>query len=132
MGLVHAPCLERWASVSCRLFCEICKCKYKGRRQPKYGLFTSIVPFIRTNWSFSRVLIFVQAWLLFAIVNVEIASYGFGNDDPDFPKPSSLFLLWCLITFNLLVYYISFNIATVLESWNTWRRSQFVFLLSRS
>lgn len=132
MGLVHAQCLEHWASVSCRLCCEICKCKYRGQRRFKYGVITSIIPFIRANWNFSRVLVFIQASLLFAIVNMEIGNYGFSVDDPDFPKPSSLFLLWALITFNLLVYYISFNIATVVEAWNSWRRSQFVFLLSRT
>ncbi|XP_065222531.1 uncharacterized protein LOC135847063 [Planococcus citri] len=132
MGLVHAHCLEHWASISCRLCCEICKCKYRGQRQLKYGIITSIIPFIRANWSFSRVLVFIQASILFAIVNMEIGKYGFSVDDPDFPRPSSLFLLWALITFNLLVYYISFNIVSVLESWNTWRRSQFIFLLSRT
>lgn len=132
IGLVHASCLERWASVSCRLCCEICKCKYKGQRVPKYNLFASIVPFVRMKWNSVRILVFSQATLLFLIVNMEIGNYGFGNDDPDFPKPSSLFLLWCLITFNFLVYFISFNIASVVESWNTWRRSQFVFLINRN
>lgn len=130
--MVHAHCLERWASVSCRVRCEICKCKYKGQRVPKYSLFSSMIPFMRMKWNSVRILVFLQATLLFLIVNLEIGSYGFGNDDPDFPKPSSLFLAWCLITFNLLIYFISFNIATVIESWNAWRRSQFIFLLDRN
>ncbi|XKL66509.1 hypothetical protein PGB90_009929 [Kerria lacca] len=132
IGLVHAHCLERWASVSCRLICEICKCKYKGQRLPKYGILTSIMPFIKRKWNSTRILLFCQAIILFVIVNMEIGNYGFSVEDPDFPKPSSLFLLWCLITFNSLVYFISFSIANVVESWNTWRKSQFIFLLNRN
>lgn len=133
MGLVHAPCLEHWASVSCRLICEICKCKYKGQRIAKYGIITSVIPFIKTNWNSTRVLIFFQASFLFLLVNMEIGNYGFSTPDPDFPKPSFLFLLWCLITFNFLAYFISFNnIITVIELWTTWRRSQFVFLLNKN
>ena len=129
---MHAYCLERWASVSCRTFCEICKSKYKGQRIAKYTVLSSFLPFMAANWNGTRVLVFFQASLLFLIVNMEIGNYGFSVDDPDFPKPSSLFLLWCLITFNFLVYFISFNIANLVETWNTWRRSQFIFLLNRT
>lgn len=134
MEFVHATCLQNWIAISSRLSCEICMCRYQGRKMCKYGVLTSMIPYVRARWrrpkiNFSLLFLFNLAKHMF----LEAKDFYYRNDKYQHNTfkcrlLASILLRWL----DYMLYPRTFVLmAMAFRDWSAWRQTQVVFVLDR-
>ncbi len=137
MKYVHTTCLQNWIATSSRLTCEVCVCKYRGRKLCKYGVLTSIMPYLKARWyqpqlNFSLLFLYLLAEQTFLGAKEyyrQANRYRLGLIKKCDGK-LFLTILWRWIDY-ILCPRSFFLLTMAFRDWSAWRKTQIVFVLDR-
>lgn len=131
MQFVHAKCLQKWIAISSRLSCEICMSFYQGRKMCKYGVLTSLIPYIKARWhrpkiNFSLLFLFHLAEHVF----LEAKDFYYGHQNY---KPNTF---RCRLLISILLRWLDYLLlprtfvlmVMAFRDWLAWRRTQVIFV----
>lgn len=130
MGFVHSYCLEKWISTSCNTRCELCSCKYTGRKVLRYGIISSVPRYIWTRKSDCGLFYcYAKIWLYLYILLTLLREYRM---DMDHLLSSLIFLTFLILSFITGIFILAYSVIKFMKSWNRWRRCQFKFITDNS
>ncbi|XP_065225195.1 probable E3 ubiquitin-protein ligase MARCHF10 [Planococcus citri] len=136
MEFVHAFCLQNWIAVSSRLSCEVCQCGYRGRKMSKYGVLSSIYPYLQARWYQPKInlsLLFV--FHLIEQIFLETRDYYTKKGKYRSRRDTLKCRLFASIVFRWLTMMLnprhSLLVTMVLRDWSTWMQTQVIFVLDR-
>lgn len=134
MEYVHTFCLQNWIAVSSRLHCEVCMCGYRGRKMCKYGVLTSIVPYLKARWHQPKINLSLL-FLFHLIEQMFLEAKDYYYKKGKYKHNSLKCRLLTSIIFRWLVFMVNprrFLLMTMtFRDWSAWRQTQVIFVLER-
>lgn len=132
MEFVHSTCLQNWIAISSRLSCEVCMCRYRGRKMCKYGVLTSIIPYVKSRW-YRPKLNFLLLFIFLFLEQTFLEAKDYYCRKGKYSQSSFKCRLLTSILFRWLDYLLSLRtfvlMTMAVHDWTAWRKTQIVFVL---
>lgn len=134
MEFVHATCLQSWIAISSRLCCEICTCRYRGHKICKYGILTSLLPYLKARWHRPKIN-FSLLFLFHLIKQTFLETKDYYCRTGKYQYNTFKYRLLTSILFRWLDYLLLPQTVLLMimafRDWSAWRKTQIVFVLDR-